>query len=241
MDGRVPSFRSRAGKKRPPSPWAFVFIFLFFMGMLLVLFLQSPLSKIQSIEVTGHSLLTEQEILKTAQLAKGKSYFSTSQSQVEAALIALPEVDKVTIKKSFPNEVYIEVKEKKIIAAFQTSSKQQFHPILSDGMVLTKRKVSDPKDVLVFVGWNQKDQMFKQAVKQVAALPSSMTSELMTIQPVQDHPDQVEIQSKHGHQIFVRISDLHLKMGYYPSFSRHPHGTLYLLESIWFSPLKESN
>lgn len=239
MDGRVPPFRLRTGKKRPPSPWAFAFIILFFMGMLLVLFLQSPLSKLQNIEVTGHSLLTKEEILTKAQLAKGRSYFSISQSQVEASLTTLPEVEKVIVKKTFPDEIYIEVKEKPIIALFQTSSHEQFLPILSDGTVLTKRNIPSSNDFLVFIGWDPKDQRFKQVVEQVAALPSSISSELRRVHPVKKHPDQVEIHSEHGHQIFVRISDLHQKIAYYPSFLNHPKGTLYLLESIWFSQNKE--
>lgn len=236
MEGRVPAFRSRVGKKRSPSPWAFGFIFLFFMGTLLVLFLRSPLSEIERIEITGHHLVSEREILTKTRFAKGISYFRISSASAEQALETLPEIKKAEVKKVFPNKVYIHVQEKPLIA-FLRAKDQQLYPILADGSTLVHRPITvKTPGKPTFEGWMLPNSTFELAVKQISALPAAIQREMEIVKPVSEHPDQVEIWSTRHHLIYVRASDLTKKMSYYPSFQRHPRGTLYLLESIWFSP-----
>ncbi|MBA4494243.1 cell division protein FtsQ/DivIB [Paenactinomyces guangxiensis] len=238
MERRVPPFPLRIGKKRSPSPWVFGFIFLFFMGMLFVLFLRSPLSEIERIEITGNQLLSEREILDRTHIAKGVSYFTVSGRAAEQSLRTLPEVKQVKVTKVFPNKVYIHVQEKPSTAILSIKG-QQLLPILADGSILAHRPVSSvPTSIPVFRGWTASNPLLKIAVRQLAYLPAGIRREIETVKPVPDQADQVEIWSRRNHKIFVRASDLNEKMSYYPSLMNHPRGTLYLLESIWFAPDK---
>lgn len=112
VDEHVPPFRNRVGKKRSPSPWIFAFIFLFFTGALFAIFLRSPLSKIEKIEVTGNRLVPTEEILAKAQLKKGVSFFGVQTEEVIERLSALPEIEQVNAVKSFPDKVSISIREK---------------------------------------------------------------------------------------------------------------------------------
>jgi cell division protein FtsQ len=241
MEGRVPPLRLRVGKKHSPSSWAFGFIFLFFAGMLLVLFLRSPLSEIKEIQVTGNQLVSEREILTKARLKRGASYFYVNAQAIEHALETVPEIKEAQVAKVFPNKVYIQVEEETTVAFFKTRE-GKLYPILSDGSVLTHRPVSLWRaDMPVFEGWTTSSPAFKLTAQKLAMLPTGIRRELRVVKPVDDHLDQVEILSRRQHQIFVRVADLNKKMSYYPSFKNHPRGTLYLLESIWFSPETSGN
>ncbi|SEN08660.1 cell division protein FtsQ/DivIB [Lihuaxuella thermophila] len=241
MEGRVPPFRLRVGKKHSPSPWAFGFIFLFFTGMLLILFLRSPLSEIKEIQISGNQLLSEREILRNTRLMKGVSYFHVNAEALEHALETLPEIKEAHVRKVFPNKVYIQVKEEASIAFFRTSA-GTVYPVLADGSVLTHRPVSLwREDRPVFEGWTASSPAFKLAAQKLAMLSTGIRREIRVLKPVADHEDQVQMLTRRHHLVFVRAADLHKKMSYYPSFKDHPRGTLYLLQSIWFSPETNQN
>jgi len=235
MHERVPPYRSRVGKKRSPSPWAVGFIFLFFTGMLLILFFRSPLSKIEQIEIRGHRLLSVQEILEQTEVKKGSSYFLIHEDDLKTKLLQLPEVERVQVVKRFPHHLYINIREKETVAAFQNHRQERF-PLLSDGTVLTKKRAKVLEDVPVFSGWSLSHPTMRQAAQKLGQLPRDIRRHLVSIQPVPSQRDQVEIQSGLQHRIVVRASELSEKMRYYPSFYHHPPGTLFLLESIWFQP-----
>lgn len=235
MHERVPPFRSRVEQKRPPSPLAIVFIFLFFMGTLLVLFFRSPLSKIDTIEIRGHQLLSEQEILSHLNVKKGSSYFFVQEEDLKKKLSQLPEVKHAQVMKRFPQYLSIQIQEKETVALFQNKNLESF-PLLSDGTVLLKRQVKQRFDVPVFSGWSQSHPTMKQAAQQLNELPHDIRRHLVSIHPVPSQDDQVEIMTRFHHRIIVRTSDLSEKMRYYPSFYQHPPGTIYLLKSIWYQP-----
>lgn len=235
VDEHVPPFRNRVGKKRSPSPWIFAFIFLFFTGALFAIFLRSPLSKIEKIEVTGNRLVPTEEILARTQLKKGVSFFGVQTEEVIERLSALPEIEQVKAVKSFPDKVSISVREKELAAWLETKEQKRF-PILSDGTILSHRLLTSQQSQIVFTDWKRSDPIMRAAVQEIAKLPESVKSTVRKVKPVSNHKDQVEIWTDHHHHIFVRVEDLSQKMSYYPSFFNHPRGTLFLLESIWFIP-----
>jgi cell division protein FtsQ len=233
MQDRVPALRKRVGKKRPPSLWSYVFIVLFFSGMLFVLFLRSPLSKLEKIEITGNRLLSETEILARIDVSPGDWYFTVDASRVEKLLETMPEIQEAKVVKEFPNRMYIQVIEKPRVALLKKGD--QMIPVLSDGTILTRRPVNVAADEPVFEGWTENDALLRQAAAQFARLSLEIRREIRTVSPAAGRPDQVEIRTARHHRVIVRARDLARKMSYYPAFYQHEPGTVYLLESIWFS------
>lgn len=242
MHERVPPFRSRVEHKRSPSPWVILFIFLFFVGALLILFLRSPLSKIEFIEVQGQKLLSEQEILTHLDLKIGSSYFFIQEEELEKKLTQLPEVKHAQVTKRFPQSLIIHIQEKETIALFQDQN-QRWFPLLSDGTVLLKRQVKNQAkaDVPIFLGWSLSNPSIKHVSQQLNKLPQDIRRHLISIHPVPSQNDQIQVYTRFQHRIIVRISDFPEKMRYYPSFYQHPLGTIYLLKSIWYQPKDLTN
>jgi cell division protein FtsQ len=235
VDERIPPFRNRIGKKRSPSPWILAFIFLFFMGALFAIFLRSPLSKIKEIEISGNQLVSTETILKKARLQKGVSFFGVQPGEIANQIRTIPEVRHAEVKKSFPDKVTILVREKPVVGWVETKD-QKHLPILSDGTILPHRQLSFKYDRILFKGWDLAHPMLQQTVQEIGKIPPMIQRSIKEVRPVPKHQDQVEILTGYQHRIFVRVEDLAQKMNYYPSFSKHPQGTLYLLESIWFIP-----
>jgi cell division protein FtsQ len=202
--------------------------------LFLLLFLTSPLGTIQSIQISGNRLLTQEEILRRINDYRGVSYFQVSRTDLETSLKSFSEVDRVQVEKKFPNKLYIMIQEKSVVAMMKMED-QRLLPLLSDGSVSNRRSsISHPFKGPIFEGWKNFEPIAKKVAVRLMGLPKPILNEIEVIKPVKNHKDQVQIWSKRKHQIFLRLDDIDKMMKIYPSFVHHPRGKLYLLKSIWF-------
>jgi cell division protein FtsQ len=94
---------------------------LIIMGVLAVYyFTQSPFFALKDIESTGNTKVTEAEIIQKSGLSAGMNYFGLDTQLVEKRVLAIPLVEKVTVKKHLPDSVVINIKERKPLALFCT-------------------------------------------------------------------------------------------------------------------------
>jgi cell division protein FtsQ len=231
---RVPPFRSRVEHKAP-SLWAVLFIFLFFAGILFVLFLRSPLSHLSLISVTGHKLLTKQEIVKQSGVRLGMSFFGVKTEDVERNLRRLDAIKQVKLDKHFPSKLAIQIVEYPVVAYIQ--DEQTHIPLLANGaFLLTHPATSMLRTMPIFEGWDKEKASFSELTSQFANLPASIRSQILTIRPKEDKPDQAVLWTRREHKIEVRIDQLAERMKLYPKFLKQSPGTVHLLDSIWFTP-----
>ncbi|WP_169713765.1 cell division protein FtsQ/DivIB [Paludifilum halophilum] len=235
MEQRVPTYRPSTRSIKPPSRKAIFFILIFFLGVLFVLFLESPLGEIKKIRVTGNEWVPDQELLEKSRLAKGSSYFRWDASEAQKRLRRLPEIREVKVTKSFPGEVHIQVWEKDRVGYWLDDKKM--HPVLADGTVLTDRLWTGSVDRPLLKGWSRRE--LKDAlISGLARTPKKVLADISEIRPGKDesYPDLVKAYTRQGHVVRVRAGDFGRKMKYYSAFRNHPPGTLNLLESTWFVP-----
>jgi cell division protein FtsQ len=235
MEDRIPPLKIQGEEKGKSSPLAKFMITLFFLSLLIILFLRSPFGKITQIEVTGNYLLSKQEILKQAKVNGGESFFRINSEEIKQRISQLPEVKSVEVSKFFPNQLKIVIAEQQMIAYVRTSD-QRLLPVLENGILITDRSLhSQLESKTVFENWDVNSEAFRQVDRGFNQLSPELRKEVLVVRPVPEKPDQVcFLTSKH--KIFVRINEIHTKMKIYPHFQQHPNGTIYLLESNWFSP-----
>lgn len=240
MNGQVPSLQNRVDSKKPFSFWAFIIIILFFIGILLLLFLRSPFSTINTIEIKGNHLVSTESIVDHIPISKGISFFSVNTSQVRKSIVSFPEIKDVEVTRGFPNTIYITITEKKIIGLIR--SNYHLYPVFEDGQVIKKNYFDlDLYDKPILEGWKFPNTTIQLACTNLSHLPRRILSQILRIKPVLNEPEQVEILTRKHHQIFVRSTELSKKLRIYLSFLDHPPGKLYLLESVWFKPEKYSS
>ncbi|GIM47143.1 hypothetical protein DNHGIG_26920 [Collibacillus ludicampi] len=131
----------------PPkrSKWkAVVLVMLFFLIVLTVLFIQSPFSKVRSIEVVGTDDLKPERILADSGLSKGMSIWKIRPSAVsESILEKNPIVNKADISLNiWSGKVIIALSEKKVVGLFLYKGK--FYRLLSDGIVFDESATDFP-------------------------------------------------------------------------------------------------
>lgn len=201
-----------------------------------VLVLRSPLGKIEQISIEGNQLIPQEEILSKLGTQIGSSYFAFRPQDAQKAIARIPEVKRVEVHRSFPSKIYVKLQEQRMVAYVRTKD-MKILPLLENGKIMPQRNtVSMLKQAPVFEKWDIESTSFRQAVQMFSRCSNADFKEITYIHPVKGYPDQVLLTSRVGHKIYVRAEDLPEKIKLYASFQDQPSGTLYLLESVWFTP-----
>lgn len=120
----------RRGKR-----WArkLVIVFFFFIG--LVILLESPLTRVRAIDVTGNQSVPAAAILAAAPLHTGMSLWQVNHGETQTSVTAKqPMISSVTVHVDYLNgQVGLHVTEKHIVAILDSAGK--FYNLLNDGRV----------------------------------------------------------------------------------------------------------
>ncbi|MGB8956454.1 MAG: FtsQ-type POTRA domain-containing protein [Tumebacillaceae bacterium] len=122
-------------RKRRPNWKALLFVVIFFVLVMLAGFLQSPLSAVSSIEVKGIHQVRYEDVLRTAKIEKGVSFWKIDKTDAAQAILeAFPLVQSADVQVSWTGEVVIAVVEKGISGTLVTP--EGFYRLLQDGTAL---------------------------------------------------------------------------------------------------------
>jgi cell division protein FtsQ len=98
-------------------------------------FFDNPDYRLSTIAVRTDGTLQRDQILKSAELQEGLNIFSVNLAQVHDGLQQLPQVDEAQVERKMPNEIDIQITERKPIA-WITSEKTVADPFASDAAFL---------------------------------------------------------------------------------------------------------
>ncbi len=98
-------------------------------------FFDNPDYRLSTIAVQTDGTLQREQVLKTAELREGLNIFSVNLAQVHDRLQQLPQIDEVQVERKMPNEIDIQITERKPIA-WITSEKSVADPFASDAAFL---------------------------------------------------------------------------------------------------------
>lgn len=239
----IPPFREKKVKSQRTNRWAIGFILLFFISALILLFFQSPFSKIQQIEIEGNVTLDRNDILGQLSLAPGLQFFEWDREAAKQQLLKNKQVKDVSITKSFPGKVAIKITEWQRVALWlQTDDEvmQSLHPILEDGTILSEPwtgKVDRP----LLRGWKNKTAV-KEISAQLARVEPDTLRTLSEIHPQKSdtYPDEVRVFLDDGNEVITRISTFKDSISQYRDFIEpDKKGIVHMTYSEdfgWFEP-----
>ncbi|MEW9667521.1 cell division protein FtsQ/DivIB [Ammoniphilus sp. 3BR4] len=239
---RVPALTKDHKKKNRGTRILRTLGWVILLGLSVLIFFRSPLSKIDSISIRGEDMVEETQIIGLAKIAKGDSFFSIDPKEMESALMALPEIKEVSVQRDFPGKVFIDIKEHRHVA-FMLEDDNKIIPVLENGMRLENRE------------WNDRviDKPILREWKDQALLPK-LSEELFKLEPIVLHaiseiqpamtedPQRLVLYMKDGYEVHTSVRHFAKNMSWYPSFVANlkqegkDKGMIMLLDGKWFIP-----
>lgn len=229
----------RKDKKKNNNNSLIFFIFLFFLIIAIVSFLNSSISRINVIEITGICLLTEEEIYEQANIYYDMNYFIARKSKIKDNLLDLEEVKDVEIAKVFPGKLDIHIIELKPLAYLYSNS--EWVPILEDGLLYYEPYDNDFLEHPLVTNWQDMSQI-KILAEELNNTKPSVLVEISEIQQnaQENNPNQLLIFTREGYRIHLLLEDFSNKLNLYPEIIENLKtkttntGDIYLFDSIRF-------
>ncbi|MGM0522714.1 MAG: cell division protein FtsQ/DivIB [Bacillota bacterium] len=215
IEDRIPKLREARRKQANRR-------FIFYLTVLLVLivfvvYLQSPLSYVREVTVTGAQFVSEEIILKQSDLSTEQSLWSFQLEDIEANILALPEIESVEVTRLWTHKITIAVTEHKKIAYIDQGDR--LSPLLESGHTLEHvEKVDYKGDAPLLIGFNDED-IRRLMIEGLQALPTYLLSHISEIQyrPTEANPYQVYLNMIDGFELLTTIRGFSEHLKVYPS------------------------
>ncbi len=239
---RVPTLTKEQKKKRKGNRILKGLGWVFLVGLCILIFFRSPLSKVDEVKVTGNGMIETDHVIGLSKVAKGDSFFSVRPSEIEEELKKLPEVKEVRVTREFPGKVLIELFEYRHVA-FYMESHTKIIPVLENGTRLENRVWDDRViDKPILREWKDHALLTKlcEELMKVEPLVLHAISEIEPA-PVED-PQRLILYMKDGYEVHTSIRHFAKNMSWYPSFVANlkqegkDKGMIMLLDGKWFIP-----
>lgn len=186
---------------------------LVFAGLIMVGYavLSLPVFQISRIEIYGNEKVTNSQILEACGLTGTDNIFAFNKSKSEATLKKIPYIADVEITKKYPDEVDINVKERRVSGYVQDIDNYLY--IDKDGRVLDVKKTFSQR-LPVVVGLDFKDFNIGQILQVSNKNSFSIVVELAYLFDTYDILDDVvRVDVKNEDDIHIFIYNLDVEFG----------------------------
>lgn len=214
LEDRVPKLKEH--RKQKSNRRLISFLSVFFILILLVIYFQSPLSKVSSIDVAGSETVSKEEIIKMSGITKRSGFWSINEKEVNDALSGLEQIQNIKLDKQLPNKVTIVVEEYQKVAYIVKDD--QYSPILENGRTLDPLSGTFPDDAPLLIDWKKAEEVEEMALE-LMSLPASVRNAISEIYhtPEKTDPWLVTLFMNDGYEVRASVRSFSKKMMDYPA------------------------
>lgn len=242
IEDRIPTLKAQ--RKQRANRRLIVYLSIFFFLILLIIYFQSSLSHIRTINITGNNFTTSEEVQKLSGLDQSVSFWNVDKKEVAAKIKKSNEIADVNITRQFPATVNINVSENERVAYLKKGSK--YFPILQTGTILNAlNKGETPVNAPILLQWNESTELSEMAgeLRKVKMGVINRISEIH-YSPENKNAFNLTLYMSDGYEVRTSISGFAEKINAYPlivnKLQDKPKGVLYLNEGSWLEPYENS-
>jgi cell division protein FtsQ len=213
IDERIPKIKEQ--RKQKTNRRLITFILLFFLMVLLIVYFQTPISKVSTIEISGNQNVPAKTIKAESGIESGSTEFwSLNQAQTEDNIKKIKLIKGAEVSKVIPNKIHIRVEEYESIAYLEKEA--QYFPVLENGTVLPEGGL--PKEGMpILADWNDENKR-KQLAEQLIKLPESINRSISEIYytPTDSDSSHITLYMNDGFIVSASLKTFSEKMKSYP-------------------------
>ncbi|WP_339227609.1 FtsQ-type POTRA domain-containing protein [Oceanobacillus sp. FSL K6-2867] len=214
IEDRIPKLK-QARKKKANRRLIF-YLSIFFFLISIIVYLQSPLSHIKTIDVNGNRYVTDEEIIENSNLTTDTNIWTINRSEIEQLIKKNPILESVKVSRKLPWTIDIQVKEQKIIGYIRNDT--SYKPVMGNGKVLNVTNNTFNGEAPLIYGFDD-DKYLHRMAEELKKLPGSIMNVISEIHwvPSEDNKNTVLLYMTDGYLVKGTIRDFAKKMEVYPS------------------------
>jgi cell division protein FtsQ len=237
IEDRIPKLKQQ--RKQKANRRFILFILTFSLLILLIIYLETPLSKVKNVEVSGNVNVPSDEIISLSGIDQQTNFWSVNKEKTIKALKKHKEVKGANIVKIFPHTIRIEIEEMKRVAYVSNGS--SFYPVLENGETLDGQKSVKVPDAPILFGFD--DAEFAHLMtEQLTNLPHSISNSISEVHytPEKMDPYIITLFMNNGYEVRASMKTFAEKMRSYPMIVKELNpkvkGIIHLEVGSYFEP-----
>lgn len=241
IEDRIPKLK--AERKRKSNRRLIIYLSLFFLLIMLVVYLQSPLSKIGKVKIEGNHYVPNSQIIKTGHLTKETSFWNIKTKDLENKLLEENiQIAEVSVHKRLPNTLFIEVKEFVRVAYLKENN--TYYPILENGKILNQLQQEEtPVNAPILVSVDK--EKLEDIASELKQLPQSLIQRIseITFTSSETISYDLTVFMNDGFEVRTSVQNFADNMKKYPAILQQiepgKRGTIHLNVSSYFEEHKD--
>ncbi|UAC49308.1 FtsQ-type POTRA domain-containing protein [Bacillus aquiflavi] len=174
LEERVPKIKQP--RRRKVNRKLILLLFLFFSLIVLVVYFQSPLSHVKTVDVKGNEFYSNDEIVRQSNVSKKTSIWRVDEKTISEKLKELPLIKSVKVDIQLPNTVVFKVREYERMA--YVAKGDSFFPVLENGRLLEGEKLNELSlNSLILFNFDKKE-MLNETVNELRKLPEEVLNSI---------------------------------------------------------------
>ncbi|WP_226037938.1 cell division protein FtsQ/DivIB [Aquibacillus saliphilus] len=215
IEDRIPKLKQE--RKKKANRRLIFYLSIFFVLISIVVYLQSSLSNVHHVEVSGNNYISDQDITKLSQISTEDNYWSVNKETAKENVASHEEIKEVTISKKFPTTIIIQVKELNRVGYVEQDG--SYFSLLENGVLLTSKPLKTINgDAPLLTGFD-KETYLQELIKELEQLPTSIVNLISEIKwsPTEGNPYQILMYMNDGFEVEGSIRNFSKTMKSYPS------------------------
>ena len=235
LEDRIPKLQQQ--RKQKTNRRLISFLSVFFFLVLLVIYFQSPLSKVASISVQGNETLDSNKMIEMSGITTSTGFWSINAEKIKNAFGNQLQIKEVTVQRKLPNHIVLVIKEHESIAYLESDG--LYLPVLESGQVLKDRKENAPADAPLLINW-KKEEEIKEMISELKKLSPGIFNSISEIHhtPTKTDPWLVRLYMNDGYEVIATVRTFSKKMDSYPAIigqlGNHDTGVIHLEVGSYF-------
>ncbi len=190
-------------------------VILFSLILLFMIYIISPLSKINTLHVTGNHDLTKEQVEKNTNIYPGRfiwGVYLTRHQLIKQAVRKNPQIKSLRIDVTGPQSLRISVKENALLGTAVMNN--DTYAVLADGQ-LQRTKTAD--NGIAYKRFDGHKKALAATAAQLGKLKPAIRNGISSVsyQPTKEYPDRVIIYMRDGNTVYGDLNTIGDKMGYY--------------------------
>lgn len=215
IEDRIPKLKEARKKKANRRLIFYMTIFFFLISI--IVYLQSPLSHVKTIDIQNNTFVTDEEITKSIEIDTKTNIWTVDVSDTENKLKENPIIDEAMVSKKLPWTISIDIAEKQIIGFIEDQGK--FYPVLENGEMLETAAYSHFNgEAPLMIGFTDREYLSKIA-SELKSLPEDILDLISEVhwEPEEDNKNNIFLYMSDGFIVQGTIRDFAEGMTAYPS------------------------
>ncbi|MEC5422782.1 FtsQ-type POTRA domain-containing protein [Virgibacillus sp. C22-A2] len=215
IEDRIPKLK-QARKKKANRRLIF-YLSIFFFLISIIVYLQSPLSHIKTINVTGNSFYTEEEVINKSELTTTTNIWTINKAAIIAAIESNPIINSVEIERKLPWTIEIHLSENDLVGYI--SDENKFYPVLGNGTVLSNVGQNTFNGEAPLISDFSDEAYLHRMTDELQKLPGNILNLISEIYwtPSEDNKNKIVLYMNDGYMVKGTIRNFADRMEVYPS------------------------